>query len=117
MNQFLKFCINGGIATVIQYVTYWLATYIMNVSVAYVVGYAVSFAYNYVLTTRWTFRSRMTWKNFVGFTGSHAVNFTIHMVCFNLFIFMGIHKFIAPILVLLIAVPTNYLILKFVYKK
>lgn len=120
LREFVRFCIVGVIAAAIHYLVYFLLQLIDGgsvwLSIAYTIGYIVSLVCNFFLTTYFTFRSKVSVKKAAGFSFSHIVNYTLHMVLFNLFISLGINQLIAPILVLLIAVPTNFTILHFVYR-
>ena len=119
--EFIRFCIVGVVATLIQYAVYYLVQLMSDSSLwlnlSYTVGYLVSLVCNFFMTTYFTFRSKVSVGKAAGFSFSHIVNYTLHIVLFNLFISMNIHRLIAPILVLMIAVPTNFTILHFVYRK
>ena len=119
--QFARFCIVGVIAAGIHYLVYYLLQMINGgslwLSIAYTAGYVVSLVCNFFMTTYFTFRSKVTIGKAMGFSGSHLINYTLHIVLFNLFICLGVHRLITPILVLMIAVPTNFTILHFVYRK
>ena len=121
LREFVRFCIVGVIAAGIHYLVYFLLQLIDGgsvwLSIAYTIGYIVSLVCNFFLTTYFTFRSKVSVKKAAGFSFSHIVNYTLHMVLFNLFISLGINRLIAPILVLMIAVPTNFTILHFVHRK
>ena len=121
LREFVRFCIVGVIAAGIHYLVYFLLQLIDGgsvwLSIAYTIGYIVSLVCNFFLTTYFTFRSKVSVKKAAGFSFSHIVNYTLHMVLFNLFNSLGINRLIAPILVLMIAVPTNFTILHFVYRK
>lgn len=120
VQEFVRFCIVGVIAAAIHYGVYWLIQQAAEgsfwLSMAYSVGYVVSLVCNFFMTTYFTFRSKVSVGKAAGFGGSHIINYTLHMVLFNLFITLGIDRLIAPILVLMIAVPTNFTILHFVYR-
>lgn len=119
--EFLRFCIVGVLASAIQYGVYFILQIFFSsplwLSIDYTVGYVVSLICNYFLTTFFTFKSNVSVKHTAGFGLSHVVNYTIHMVFFNLFIGCGVDQRLAPILVLLIAVPTNFTILHFVFRR
>ena len=121
LREFVRFCIVGVIAAGIHYLVYFLLQLIDGgsvwLSIAYTIGYIVSLVCNFFLTTYFTFHSKISVKKAAGFSFSHIVNYTLHIVLFNLFISFGIDRLIAPILVLFIAVPTNFTILHFVYRK
>lgn len=115
--QFLRFCVNGGVSAGIHYGVYVLAMQFIQIDIAYSIGYVVSFIYNYFMTCYWTFHARPTWMRLLGFSGSHVVNYLIHVVLFHLLTVWGVHRLLAPVLVLMVAVPTNFLILRYVYRK
>lgn len=121
LHEFARFCIVGMIASAIQYLVYYLLQLIdggqLWLSIAYTIGYVVSLVCNFFMTTYFTFRSKVSVGKTAGFGFSHIINYTLHMVLLNLFLSLGIHRLIAPILVLMIAVPTNFTILHFVYHK
>ena len=83
---------------------------------AYASGYIISFICNFIATSYFTFRTGPSWARFVGFAGSHAVNFILHMVLLNAFLWMGMHELIAPIAVMLVAMLVQYTILNFVFR-
>ena len=119
VQEFIRFCIVGVIAAGIHYLVYYLLQLLSNgslwLSIAYTIGYVVSLVCNFFMTTYFTFRSKVSVGKAAGFSFSHIVNYTLHILLFNLFISLDIHRLIAPILVLMIAVPTNFSILHFVY--
>ncbi len=119
--QFARFCIAGTLAAGVHYAVYYAMQLLLPggfwLTVDYTVGYIVSLVCNFFLTTYFTFRSRPSAGKAAGFGFSHAVNYTLHIALFNLFMAIGIHRLVAPVLVLMVAVPTNFLILRFVYRK
>jgi len=116
--EFLRFCINGCLAVCIQYSVYWLMlVFGLEKNIAFTIGYLVSFAYNFIVTSYWTFHSRPSWKRFTGFAGSHVVNYFVQIGFLNLFSLIGFLPKTAGILAMAAAVPINFLLLRFVYKK
>lgn len=121
VRQFVRFCCVGVVAAGIHYAVYYavqlIATNSFWLNMAYTVGYVVSLVCNFFMTTYITFRSKASVKRAAGFGGSHLVNYLIHIVLFNLLIALNVHRLLAPILVLAVAVPTNFMILRWVYGK
>ena len=116
--QFIRFCIVGTIAAGIHYGIYYVLLRIgAGHNPAYATGYIISFICNFIATSYFTFHSSPSWARFIGFAGSHAVNFILHMVLLNVFLWMGMHELIAPIAVMLVALLVQYTILNFVFKK
>ena len=114
--EIIRFGMVGTTAAAIHYGTYWLLQRYIDVNVAYTVGYIVSFIVNYILSARFTFREKTSTRNGLGFIGAHATNYLMHIVLFNLFLWAGLSRAIAPLAVLAIAVPVNFLMVRFVFK-
>ena len=115
--QFLRFCVNGVLAVAIQYAVYWVLIKWINVNIAYTLSYIVSFCCNFVITSYWTFHSSPSWKRLIGFGSSHIVNFFVQLGFLNLYLWLGIPKEWAALLAMGSAVPVNFAMLHFVYKK
>ena len=110
--QFIRFASVGAICTALHYAIYYVLQKFVSPTPAYTAGYALSFICNYFLTTFFTFKSKTSAGNALGFAGCHAVNYLISIGLLNLFIYLGIDKLIAPILVLAIAIPVNFILLR-----
>lgn len=113
--QFMRFGIVGTISSAIHYGVYCLVLLAANPTLSFTAGYAVGFVCNYFLTTFFTFRSKPSSRNAVGFGFSHLLNYLLEVGLLNLFLWIGFGEFLAPILVLIVVVPINFLILHFVY--
>ena len=116
--QFIRYCTVGSLAAGIHYGVYFvLQEYeLVNLYSAYTIGYATSFICNFFMTSYFTFRSNPSLKKALVFGGSHLVNYLIHMGLFNLFLFLDVNQEIAPLFVLAVAVPVNFVMLRFVFK-
>lgn len=114
--EFIRFCIVGAIAAGIHYAIYYFLQAYINVNVAYTTGYLISLICNFFLTSYLTFRSVPSVGKVMGFGGSHLINYLIHIFLFNFFLYIGISKILAPVLVLAVAVPINFLLLRRVFK-
>lgn len=114
--ELIRFGVVGVIAVGIHYAVYWLLQHWINVNVAYTIGYFVSFLVNYYLSAHFTFHEKTSAKNGAGFLGAHIFNYMLQIGLFNFFLWMGLHRLVAPFAVLAIAVPTNFIIVRFVFK-
>lgn len=115
--QFVRFVLNGGLSSAIHYGIYYLLLFCTTANIAYISGYLISFVSNFFLTCYFTFRTKPTWKQFIGFSGSHALNFGLHIVLFNIFLWIGVHQLIIPLLVMGIAMMVQFFILRLVFVK
>lgn len=115
--EFARFAIVGITAAIIHYVIYFVLYHFINVSIAYTIGYILSWFCNLYLTSKFTFHRKATLKKSAGFAGAHAVNYCMHIVLLQLFLWIGMHKALAPIFVMGIATIVNFFLVRFVFKK
>ena len=113
--QFVRFVVTGCLSSAVHIGIYYLLMLWTVENVAYITGYVVSFIGNYFLNSHFTFRTKPTWKRFIGFAGSHAVNFGLHVVLFNLFLWMGVNAMVIPFLVIGTAMVVQFTILRLVF--
>lgn len=115
--EFMRFVAVGVFATALHYGIYFVLQRLVNVNIAYTAGYALSFIANFYLTAYFTFRERPSWRKAFGFGGAHLVNYLLHMGLLNLFLWLGMSKPLAPVPVFAIAIPVNFLLVRFVFKQ
>lgn len=115
--EFVRFGLVGTIAAGLHYAIYYYLQTKINVNVAYTTGYLISLVCNFFMTSYLTFRTTPSAKKALGFGASHLINYLMHIVLLNFFLYLGISKEIAPIFVLAIAVPLNFFLLRFVFKR
>lgn len=115
-SEFLRFAIVGVTAAIIHYAIYFVLYHFINVSVAYTIGYLLSWFCNLYLTSRFTFHRKATLKKSVGFAGVHVVNYFMHIVLLQFFLWSGMHKALAPFFVMGIATIINFFLVRFVFK-
>lgn len=121
VEQFLRFCIVGTVATAAHYAIYLALLYGVRLdalwwkNAAYAIGYISAFFGNLWLTAHFTFRRRLTVKRSGGFLFSHAITFFSHLLLFNLFLWAGVPQAWVPVPVILIATLINFLLIRFVF--
>ncbi len=115
LGRIIRFGITGSLSTLVHYGAYLLALLWISPTAAYTVGYGVGLCVNYVMTTFFTFKEHPSKKNAAGFIASHIVNYLLEISILNLFLYYGMEKRLAGILVLIVVVPINFLILRFVF--
>lgn len=116
LKEAVRFGIVGVVATATHYGIYYLLQPHINVNISYTTGYALSFIANFYLTSYFTFGTKPSWRKLMGMGGAHLVNYLLHLALLNLFLFMGITKTWAPVPVFAIAIPINFLLVRFVFK-
>jgi len=116
LGEMIRFGVVGVLATFIQYAVYWVLIRWLNPSVSMTIGYVVSFAFNFLASTRYTFRVKANARRGAGFALSHGVNYLLQMVTLNLFLWLGVSKQWAPIPMFCVCVPVNFLLVRFFLK-
>ncbi len=113
--RIVRFGVTGSLSTLLHYGAYLLALLWVNPTVAYTAGYGVGLCFNYVMTTFFTFREHPTKKNAAGFVASHMVNYLLEIGVLNAFLYFGMEERLAGIVTLVVVVPVNFLLLRFVF--
>jgi len=117
IKEVIRFCIVGLAATAIHYVCYLLLQIVMSPNIAYTLGFIISLACNFVMSAKFTFKARMSLLRGGGFVMSHLLNYIMHIGLFNLLLWCGVSRLIAPIGVYAVVVPVNFILVRFVFKK
>ncbi|HBO06192.1 MULTISPECIES: GtrA family protein [Bacteroides] len=115
--EFVRFILVGVFATALHYGIYLLLQRLINVNIAYTLGYALSFIANFYLTAYFTFGKKPSWGKAFGFGGAHLFNYLLHIGLLNIFLWLGLPKPFAPVPVFVIAIPVNFLLVRFVFKR
>ena len=85
----------------------------VNYNLAFTVGVALSLAFNFVASSRFTFRTGLSAGRGLRFCGAHAVNYLLSIGLLNLYVRLGVSEYVAPLLVWPVAVPINYLMVRY----
>ena len=115
--EVLRFGIVGMAAVLIQYGAYLLIVQWFSPTVANTIAYTVSFVFNYVASTRFTFRVKSNVAHGAGFAFSHAVNYLLQTLLLNLFIFLGMSKQLAMIPMFAVCVPVNFVLVRYFLRR
>ena len=115
--EFIRFVMVGILATALHYGIYFLLQRFINVNIAYTLGYALSFIANFYLTAYFPFGKKPSWSKAFGFGGAHLFNYLLHIGLLNTVLWLGLSKTLAPIPVFAIAIPVNFLLVRFVFKR
>ena len=116
LGELFRFGLVGCFATALHYLIYWVLSKLMNINLAYTIGYATSFVCNFFLTSFFTFKEKASVKRGIGFGGAHLFNYLFQMGLLNIFVWIGFSKDLAPLPVYAIAIPINFLMVRFVFK-
>ncbi len=116
LGEFFRFGVVGVGATALHYGIYHLLRQVVEVNLAYTAGYVVAFVANFYATSYFTFGKPPSWGRLSGMGVAHGVNYVFHIALLNAFLWLGVPKAWAPFPVFAIAVPVNFLLVRFVFK-
>lgn len=111
-----RFIVVGVAAVAIQYGAYLLLLQWLQPVVANTLGYIVSFLFNYIASTKYTFRVKSSARHGVGFAFSHLVNYILQSLLLVFFLWTGLQKGWAMLPVFAICVPTNFVLVRYFLK-
>ncbi len=128
LGEVVRFAIVGAAATLLQYAIYYGLIQFMGAgvskvdahlwsTVAMTVGYVLSFVFNFIASTRFTFRVKANARRGAGFLFSHVVNYSLQMLTLNFFLWLGVSRQLAPIPMFCICVPINFILVRFFLKR
>lgn len=117
IGEVVRFGMVGVAATLIQTLVYCLLVGVFHYTIANTTGYIVSFVFNYIASTRFTFRVKSTAKRGAGFALSHFINYLLQTAMLSLFIGLGFDKRLALIPMFCVCVPVNFILVRFFLKK
>ena len=116
ISEILRFCLVGGLATVIQYGIYVVFVDAVGVKAvpSTLISYAISFIFNYILSSYFTFHKKPSTQNMLGFICSHAIN--MGMQTGIVAIFKGVvGNTLALLPAFAICIPLNYLMVRYAF--
>lgn len=117
IREIIRFAVVGVLSVAIHYGIYLLLRMVINYNLSYIIGYIVSFVFNFVASNKYTFNTKASVKRGVGFAVAHAINFGMHVVLLNLFVeILNVDERLAPVFVMMIAVPINFFMVRFALK-
>ncbi len=117
LGEMVRFGMVGAVATMLQLVIYWITLPWTSVGIANTIGYAISFCFNFIASTRFTFRVKANAAKGAGFALSHLINYLLQMGSLTFFVWLGVPERWAPIPMFAICIPVNFLLVRFFLTK
>ena len=128
LGELLRFGVVGVTAVLIQYGVYLALMPLLQhlltgigdhplATLANTVAYLVSFVFNFIASTRYTFRVKANAKRGAGFAFSHLINYSLQTLFLNLLVGLGMARQTAMLPTLCLSVPINFLLVRYFLKK
>lgn len=122
----VRFLIVGGVGTAMQYGLYVVFVRILEllgltthfwVTIAFGLSFGIEMCFNYLATCYYTFSSRPSWGNALGFFGARVPNYLIQNGLLWLFLWVGMSERWSGLWAIFFAGLVNYILLNFIFKK
>ncbi len=119
MHQFIRFCIVGAFATLLDAALFYMFRQWMSYQASMVLSYTICLLLNMVLTLRWTFRRKFSLRNVMGVMWAHLFNlFVVRYKLMELFVVtLKMSDRLAYLPTLGISVVVNFLIIRAIVHK
>lgn len=119
MQQFIRFCIVGAFATLLDAALFYMFRQWMSYQASMVLSYTICLLLNMVLTLRWTFRRKFSLRNVMGVMWAHLFNlFVVRYKLMKLFVVtLKMSDRLAYLPTLGISVVVNFLIIRAIVHK
>jgi putative flippase GtrA len=115
MERLLRFAVVGVANTAVYYACYLLIRLTVPYLVAHLLATAVAMTFSYLVNCYFTFRVKPSWRTFVLFPLSNAVNIGLTTGGLPVAVeWAGLDERIAPLAVGLLAIPATFWVARFV---
>lgn len=115
--QFGKFVLVGVGNVVLTFALYEVLLYFMNYMAAFVISAVVGLLYTTLLTIVVTFAGKLTAHNIAAQATWYAIYGCIYAACLKLVVDFGVPPAIAPLPVLVVLTPLNFLCARLLAKR
>lgn len=117
VRRWISFLIGGGLNTGLTYCLYLLLSYLIDYQVAYAIAYVTGIVFAYFFNSKVVFKVEQSLIGMAIYPTIYLVQYLFGAMLLNLLVeHWHINKAIAPILVILLLLPSSYLLNKVVLK-
>jgi putative flippase GtrA len=117
VRRWISFLIGGGLNTGITYCLYLLLSYVINYQIAYAIAYVAGIVFAYFFNSKVVFKVEHSVIGMLVYPSIYLVQYVLGAVLLNVLVeHLNMHKAVAPILVILLLLPSSYLLNKVVLK-
>ncbi|MCY0109712.1 GtrA family protein [Pseudomonas monsensis] len=117
VRRWISFLIGGGLNTGLTYCLYLLLSYLIDYQIAYAIAYVAGIVFAYFFNSKVVFKVEHSLLGMLIYPTIYLVQYIFGALLLNLLVeHLHLHKAIAPILVILLLLPSSYLLNKIVLK-
>ncbi|MHC8378105.1 GtrA family protein [Pseudomonas sp. MDT1-16] len=117
VRRWLSFLVGGVLNTGLTYCLYLFLSYLIDYQIAYAIAYAAGIFFAYFFNSKIVFKVEQSWVGMVIYPTIYLVQYLFGALLLGLLVeYLHLHKAIAPILVIVLLLPSSYLLNKIVLK-
>ncbi|VVP12769.1 GtrA family protein [Pseudomonas fluorescens] len=117
VRRWLSFLVGGGLNTGLTYCLYLFLSYLIDYQIAYAVAYAAGIVFAYFFNSKIVFKVEQSWVGMLIYPSIYLVQYIFGALLLGLLVeYLNLHKAIAPLLVIVLLLPSSYLLNKVVLK-
>jgi putative flippase GtrA len=117
IRRWISFLIGGGLNTGLTYCIYLFLSYFIDYQIAYAIAYIAGIVFAYYFNSKIVFKVEQSWLGMIIYPAIYLVQYIFGALLLGLLIeHLHLYKTIAPIFVILLLLPSSYLLNKIVLK-
>lgn len=117
LTALVRYALVGVVNAATYYVVYLAVLGEVGYLTAHIVGLGAAMVVSFFLNCRVTFRVRPTWRRFVLYPASQAVNIAATTIGVVGLVTLGVDERIAPLVAAVLAVPASFVAARFVLSR
>lgn len=116
-SEFFRFLVVGGINTAASYVIYVLVSLVAHYVVAYTISTIAGIVISYVLNAVYVYRTKLSLARAAAYPVVYVVQYGLGVALLYVLVDrMGISKFIAPLIIVVLTIPITFLLSRYIVK-
>lgn len=116
--QVHRFVVIGILNSALSYALYLSLLAILSYRLAYSITYLMGILLGYVLNAKWVFITRVSVRSALLYPAAYIVNYLLGVACLWLLVeSFGVAQNFAPLLILVVTVPSAYMMNKAVFNR
>jgi putative flippase GtrA len=118
VREYASFLVCGAANTIITYALYALFLLVMSYKFSYSLSYICGIVISYYLNSIFVFQERVSLIKFLQYPVVYIVQYLLGIVILYLCVdVLGVSKWLAPAVVIIISLPVTFLLSKFIIKR
>lgn len=118
VKEYANFLICGAANTVLTYALYALFMLAMSYKLSYSLSYVCGIIISYYLNSRFVFKEKVSFIKFIQYPVVYIVQYLLGIIVLYICVdILGVSKWLAPVVVIILSLPVTFLLSKFIIKR